>query len=59
MDSDELHARLAKLRAHIPALRAEYRDDGDFMMAFAGIAEEIEEAASRADDGHDHCLQWL
>jgi hypothetical protein len=47
---DTIRTRLDNLAANL---------DGDFMVAFAGIAEEIEEDASKADDGHDHCLRWL
>jgi hypothetical protein len=60
MDSvAELNARLDKLQAQLPELRAEYEDDGDFMEAFAGIANGIEEFANGLDDGHDcdHC--WM
>lgn len=52
---DSIQSRLASLRS----MRAQYPDDGDFMATFSGIAEAIEEAACKADDGHDHCLQWL
>jgi hypothetical protein len=56
---DDIRSQLDVLKASLASLRSEYPDDGDFMMAFAGMAEEIEEAACKADDGHDHCLQWL
>jgi hypothetical protein len=56
---ESIRARLDALASALPSLRANYPDDGDFVVAFAGIAEEIEEEACKADDGHDHCLQWL
>lgn len=53
----ELNARLDKLQAQLPSLRAEYQDDGDFMEAFAALANSIEDFANSVDDGHDcdHC----
>lgn len=55
----EIKARLDRLEAQLPALRAEYEDEGDFMEAFAALADGIEEFANRLDDGHDcdHC--WM
>jgi hypothetical protein len=56
---DDIRSQLDNLKVSLASLRSQYPDDGDFMMAFAGMAEEIEEASCKADDGHDHCLQWL
>jgi hypothetical protein len=56
---DAIQNRLASLKASLNSMRATYADDDEFLMQFAGVAEEIEEEASKADDGHDHCLRWL
>ncbi len=50
---EELQRRLDKLAADMPALIAQYPDPGDFNSAFSGLADDINDAASPADD------QWV
>jgi hypothetical protein len=40
-----LMAKLDALEAALPALRADHPDDGDFLTAFAGMADVIEDQA--------------
>ncbi|MBB1061870.1 hypothetical protein [Marilutibacter spongiae] len=57
---DELQARCDALEAQLPALIAEYPEEGDFWSAFAGIADEIVEDAVRMDAAGDlHAVHWL
>ncbi|MBB1060440.1 hypothetical protein [Marilutibacter spongiae] len=57
---DDLLERCDALEAQLPALRAEYPEEGDFWSAFAGIADEIIEDANRADAGGDlNAVHWL
>lgn len=57
---DELQARCDALEAQLPALIAEYPEEGDFWSAFAGIADEIVEDAARMDNAGDYnAVYWL
>ncbi|AGG89210.1 hypothetical protein R2APBS1_2089 [Rhodanobacter denitrificans] len=50
----ELESSIASLAARLPALRAEYPDNGDLMMAFAGEADVVQDAAGPADEAWVH-----
>jgi hypothetical protein len=50
----ELQAQLDALRVALPHLRKDYPDDGDCLVAFAGIAEEIQARATQDADCAHH-----
>lgn len=50
----ELESRIASLAALLPAMRAQHPDDGDLMMAFAGEADVVQDAAGPADEAWVH-----
>ena len=49
---EKLDAELDALTARLPAMRQQYPDPGDFAMAFAGVAELIEDNAGPEDAGY-------
>lgn len=50
MDRSEIDSRLHKLRADVPSMLAEAKDEDDFWPAFAGEADLIEDGAVSAED---------
>lgn len=51
LSRDELERLLADLDAAMPAMMAQYPDPADFNSAFAGVADEITDNTTAADDG--------
>ncbi len=45
---------IARLAALLPAMRAENPDDSDLMIAFAGEADVVQDAAGPADEAWVH-----
>jgi hypothetical protein len=56
-DLEDLNRRLDRLAAQLPQLIADYPDEGDFWMAFAGLAEAIEYKAD--EHTYPHVMQRI
>ena len=50
----ELQVELDDLKIALPQLRTDYPDDGDFLVAFAGVADQIRWRARHDDDFVHH-----
>ena len=50
----ELQDEIDALRTSLPSLRINYPDDGDFLVAFAGVADQIRWRARHDDDFVHH-----